>query len=80
MNYSIIKRRNIDEFICLRSKMYAFECGDDSKNKLKRVSKGQSKNIKFEEYKKCSEGEEYRRECNNYLIRLFHHEMHFQEV
>ena len=23
----------IDEFICLRSKMYAFKCGDDSKNK-----------------------------------------------
>ena len=22
----------IDEFICLRSKMYAFKCGDDSKN------------------------------------------------
>ena len=25
----------IDEFICLRSKCYAFKCGDDSKNKLK---------------------------------------------
>ena len=23
----------IDEFICLKSKMYAFKCGDDSKNK-----------------------------------------------
>ena len=23
----------IDEFVCLRSKMYAFTCGDDSKNK-----------------------------------------------
>ena len=23
----------IDEFVCLRSKMYAFKCGDDSKNK-----------------------------------------------
>ena len=39
----------IDEFVCLRSKMYAFECGNDSKNKLKGVSKSQSKNIKFEE-------------------------------
>ena len=25
----------IDEFICLRSKMYAFECRKDSKNNLK---------------------------------------------
>ena len=32
----------IDEFICLRSKMYA----------LKGISKSQSKKIKFEEYKK----------------------------
>ena len=39
----------VDEFVCLRSKMYAFKCGDDSKNKLKGVSKSQSKNIKFEE-------------------------------
>ena len=43
----------IDEFVCLRSKMYAFKCGNDSKNELKGVSKSQSKNIKFEEYKKC---------------------------
>ena len=42
----------IDEFICLRSKMYAFKCGDDSKNKLKGISKSDSRNIKFEEYKK----------------------------
>ena len=26
----------IDEFVCLRSKMYAFKCGNDSKNKIKR--------------------------------------------
>ena len=42
----------INEFICLRSKMYAFKCGDDSKNKLKGISKSQSEHIKFEEYKK----------------------------
>ena len=42
----------IDEFFCLRIKMYAFKCGKDSKNKLKSISKSQSKNIKFEEYKK----------------------------
>ena len=32
----------IDEFVCLRSKMYAFKCGDDSKNRLKGYSKSQS--------------------------------------
>ena len=31
----------IDEFVCLRSKMYAFKCGDSSKNKLKGISKSQ---------------------------------------
>ena len=70
----------IDEFVCLRSKMYAFKCGDDSKNKLKGISKSRSKNIKFEEYKKCLDGEEYQRECNNYIIRSINHEMVLQEV
>ena len=70
----------IDEFVCLRSKMYAFRCGDDSKNKLKCVSKSQSKRIKFEEYKKCLDGMEYQRECNNYILRSINHEMHLQEI
>ena len=70
----------IDEFVCLRSKMYAFKCGDDSKNKLKGISKSRSKNIKFEEYKKCLDGEDYQRECNNYIIRSINHEMVLQEV
>ena len=33
----------IDEFIALRSKCNAFRCGNDSKNKLKGISKSQSK-------------------------------------
>ena len=70
----------IDEFVCLRSKMYAFKCGNDSKNKLKGISKSQSKNIKFEEYKKCLDGEEYQRECDNYIIRSNNHEMVLQKV
>ena len=70
----------IDEFICLRSKMYAFKCGDDSKNKLKGISKSQSKNIKFEEYKKCLDGEDYQQECDNYIIRSISHEMILQKV
>ena len=43
----------IVKFVWLRSKMYSFKFGDDSKNKLKGVSKSQSKHIKFEEHKKC---------------------------
>ena len=70
----------IDEFVCLRSKMYAFKCGNDSKHKLKGISKSQSKNIKFEEYKKCLDKEEYQRECNNYIIKSIQHEMVLQEV
>ena len=60
--------------------MYAFKCGNDSKNKLKGISKSQSKNIKFEEYEKCLDGKEYQRECNNYIIKSINHEMVLQEV
>ena len=70
----------IDEFVCLGSKMYAFKCLDDSKNKLKGISKSQSKHIKFEEYKNCLDGKEYQRECNDYIKRSINHEMHLQEV
>ena len=70
----------IDEFVCLRSKMYAFKCGNDGKNKLKGISKSQSKDFKFEEYKKCLDGEEYQRKCNNYIIRSINHEIVLQQV
>ena len=48
--------------------MYAFKCGDDTKNKLEVFSKSQSKHIKFEE-KKCLDGMEYQRKCNNEILR-----------
>ena len=70
----------IDEFVALRSKCYAFKCGNDSKNKLKGISKSYSRNIKFDEYKKCLDGEEYQRECDNYIIRSINHEMVLQKV
>ena len=35
----------IDQFVCLRSKIFAFKCGDDSMKKSGGVSKSQSKNI-----------------------------------
>ena len=70
----------IDEFVCLRSNMYAFKCGDDSKNKLKGVSKSQSKNIKFDEYYNCLCGRIYQQECDNYIIRSINHERYLQRV
>ena len=70
----------IDEFVALRSKCYAFKCDNDSKNKLKGISKSQSKNIKFEEYKKCLDDKEYQQECDNYILRSINHEMILQKV
>ena len=72
----------IDEFVCLRSKAYSFKCknNDENKNKIKGISKSQSKHIKFEEYYNCLFGREYQRECSNYIIRSINHEMVLQEV
>ena len=57
----------IDEFVCLRSKAYSFKCKDnnENKNKIKGISKSQSKHFKFEEYNNCLFGGDYQRECNN---------------
>ena len=68
------------EFVCLRTKMYAFKCGGDSKCKLKNVSKSQSKNFKFEEYKNCLDGKKYQEVCNNYILGSINHEMYLQEI
>ena len=62
------KNNWIDEFVSLRSKKHAFKCGDDSKSKLKGISKSQSKNIKFEEYHNCLFGGKNQQECDIYLI------------
>ena len=72
----------IDEFVCLRSKAYSFKCknNDENKNKIKGISKSQSKHIKFEEYYNCLFGKEYQKECSNYFIRSINHEMVLQEV
>ena len=72
----------IDEFVCLRSKAYSFKCknNDENKNKIKGISKSQSKHIKFEEYYNCLFVKEYQKECNNYIIRSINHEMVLQEV
>ena len=52
-NFKIETFKNlwIDEFLCLRTKIHAYKCGDDSKIKLKVCCISQSKNGKFDEYK-----------------------------
>ena len=68
----------IDEFVCLRSKMYLLKCRDDNK-KLKGISKSQSKHNKFEEYYNCLFGGEYQKECDNYYIRSINHKCIFKK-
>ena len=72
----------IDEFNCLRSKAYSFKCKNDNEtqNKLKGISKSQSKHIKVEDYKKYLDEEENQNECNTYILRSINHEMYLQEV
>ena len=70
----------IDEFVCLRSKMYAFKCGIDSRKKLKGASKSQSKHINSLGFKKCLDGEENQNDCDNYILQSISHEMHLQEI
>ena len=66
----------------MRSKAYSFKCKDniEDKNKIKGISKSQSKHIKFEEYYNCLFGKEYQKEYNNYIIRSINHEMILQEI
>ena len=71
-----------DEFVCLRSKMYAFKCKyeTEDKNKLKGISKSQSKIIKFQEYYICLFAKEIIKECEIYRLRQINHEMYLQLV
>ena len=66
----------------MRSKAYSFKCknNDENKNKIKGISKSQSKHIKFEEYYSCLYGRECQNECNDYFIRSISHEMVLQEI
>ena len=69
----------IDKFVHLRNKMYAFKCGDDSKNNLKCFCKPQSRCIKLDEIKNCLDGNDYQKESDNLKIRSINHEMYFQK-
>ena len=66
----------------MRSKAYSFKCKDnkEDKNKIKGISRSQSKHIEIEENDNCLFGKEYQKECNNYIIRSINHEMILQEV
>ena len=70
----------MDEFFHLRFKMNSFKCGDDSKNKIKGISKSQSKHNIFEEHCNCLFGGENQKECDNYIIRSPNHVMYLQKV
>ena len=52
----------------------------EGSNKIKGNSISQSRHIRFEEYKKCLDGEEYQKQCNNYILRSINHEMRLQEL
>ena len=77
-----LKKNWMDEFVCLRSKTNSSECKNnlESKNKIKGISKSQSKHIKFEDFYNCLFGGEYQKECDNYIIRSLNHEMYLPKV
>ena len=54
--------------------------GNDSKIELKGISKSLSKNIKFDDYKKCLDGSEYQKECDDFNIRSLQNEMYLQNL
>ena len=70
----------IAEFVCLRSNMYSFKCGDDFKNKIKGIWKSQSKHNKFKEYYNCLFGGECQKDCGDHIVRLINHEMYLERV
>ena len=72
----------INEFNCLRSKAYSFKCksDDESKSKLKGISKSQCEHIRCEENKTGLHEEDYQRERDNYIIRSLNHEMYLQKI
>ena len=83
MNYELFSEKNekivggfkietpkniwIDDFTALRSEAYSFQCNDKNTNKLRGISEALSKHIKSDEYKKCLDGDKYRKECDNYI-------------
>ena len=71
----------IDELVCLRSKSYSFKGANDNESKIKLKSnfESQSEHIKLEE-KKCLDGGDYQKECDNYIVRSINLEMFPRKV
>ena len=59
----------MDEFVCLRSKLYSFNCGDDRKNNIRAVCKSQPKTINFGEFENCLDGKDYEKDIDISNIR-----------
>ena len=65
----------------MRSKAYSFKCksGDEIKNKVKGVFKPQSEHTKLHGIIKSSHGEDYQKECDNYILRSPYLEIYLQK-
>ena len=70
----------MDEFICFRSKAYPFKRNVENTNKLKGISKSQSKHNKYNVYKNCLDGEKYPQEGNIYTLKSINHGIYLQKI
>ena len=67
-----------DEFVCLRSEMYSFKCGDYIKKNVFLNLNQSISNLK--NIKNGLDGKENQIECDNYLLRSINHDMCLQKV
>ena len=70
----------MDEFVCLKSKAYSFKCDDENTNTLNGISDSQSEIIKFEDFKRCLDGENYQSEEHSYILWSPNHEIYLQKL
>ena len=77
-----LKKAWIGELICSTSKVFSLNCksDDESKSKLKGVSNFQSKQINFEEYKKCLYEDVYQKEYDVCTTRSLCHATYLQQI
>ena len=73
------KNAFIDEFICLRSKAYSYKCGSHIENRLKGISKPQSRNIISKNITIVYLVVIIKKN-DNYIIKSINHEMYLQKV
>ena len=70
LNLDTPKFSYIDEFVCLRSKCYAYRTklnGDG--NIFKSICKGNSKNKMFKQCYNCIHNNPYNKQCTQYCLR-----------